>query len=132
MEIIYFFIGAVSVAVLFTVGWLLKIVQIQIKKVKNLEQDVQSIVSNDITEMDVRGIVDSRVDKHADNVSRELEIIQRELIAYNDKLDSNSQDNMNDIHRRIDGVRQELMEQININRVGNKRNITNGDLQNEY
>lgn len=132
MEIIYFFIGAVSVAVLFTVGWLLKVVQMQIKQVQNLEQDIQAIVSNDITEVDVRGIVDSRVDKYADVVSREFERIERELITYADKLDNNSQDNMNEIHRRIDDVRRGLMEQINVNRVGNRRNVTNGDLQNEY
>lgn len=132
MEIIYFFIGAVSVAVLFTVGWLLKVVQMQIKQVQNLEQDIQAIVSNDITEVDVRGIVDSRVDKYADVVSREFERMERELIIYADKLDNNSQDNMNEIHRRIDDVQRGLMEQINVNRVGNRRNVTNGDLQNEY
>lgn len=132
MEIIYFFIGAVSVAVLFTVGWLLRVVQMQIKQVQNLEQDIQAIVSNDITEVDVRGIVDSRVDKYADVVSREFERMERELIIYADKLDNNSQDNMNEIHRRIDDVRRGLMEQINVNRVGNRRNVTNGDLQNEY
>ena len=47
MEIIYFFIGAVTVAVLFSVGWLLKIVQMQIKQIHNLEDVVNAIVSND-------------------------------------------------------------------------------------
>lgn len=132
MEIIYFFIGAVSVAVLFTVGWLLKVVQMQIKQVQNLEQDIQAIVSNDITEVDVRGIVDSRVDKYADSVSREFERIEREVINYTDGLHNNSMDNMKEIHRRIDDVKRDLMQSININRVTNKRNVTNGDLQNEY
>lgn len=132
MEIIYFFIGAVSVAVLFTVGWLLKVVQMQIKQVQNLEQDIQAIVSNDITEVDVRGIVDSRVDKYADSVSREFERIEREVINYTDGLHNNSMDNMKEIHRRIDDVKRDLMQSINVNRVTNKRNVTNGDLQNEY
>ena len=132
MEIIYFFIGAVSVAVLFTVGWLLKVVQMQIKQVQNLEQDIQAIVSNDITEVYVRGIVDSRVDKYADSVSREFERIEREVINYTDGLHNNSMDNMKEIHRRIDDVKRDLMQSINVNRVTNKRNVTNGDLQNEY
>ena len=72
MEMIYFFIGAVTVAVLFVVGWLFRIVQMQIKQIKSLEQDIQAMVSNDITEMDVRGIVDSRVDKFAANVERDM------------------------------------------------------------
>ena len=29
-------------------------------------------------------------------------------------------------------LKRDLMEQINTNRVGNRRNVTNGDLQNEY
>lgn len=132
METIYFFVGAVTVAVLFTIVWLLRIVSIQIKQVKNLKQDVQAIVSNDITESQVRAIVDSRVDKYADSVSREFERMERELITYVDNLDNNSQNNMKEIHRRIDDVRRGLIEQININSVTNTRRVTNSDLQSEY
>ena len=132
MEIIYFFIGAVTVAVLFSVGWLLKIVQMQIKQIHNLEDVVNAIVSNDITEEQVRAIVDSRVDKYADSVSREFERVEREVINYTDGLHNNSMDNMNEIHRRIDDVKRDLIQSINVNRVTNKRNVTNGDLQNEY
>jgi hypothetical protein len=132
MEIIYFFIGAVTVAVLFSVGWLLRIVQMQIKQIHNLESVVNAVVSNDITEEQVRAIVDSRVDKYAGSVSREFERVERGLIDYTDELNNNSMVNMNEIHRRIDDVKRDLMQSINVNRVTNKRNVTNGDLQNEY
>ena len=129
---IYFFIGAVTVAVLFVVGWLFKIVQMQIKQIKSLEQDIQAIVSNDITEMDVRGIVDSRVDKFAANVERDMtELRSNTDQEFSDIYTSISQ-NVEMLIRGDEQLRRELMDQININRVGNRRNITNGDLQNEY
>jgi hypothetical protein len=132
MEMIYFFIGAVTVAVLFVVGWLFKIVQMQIKQIKSLEQDIQAIVSNDITEMDVRGIVDSRVDKFAANVERDMtELRSNTDQEFSDIYTSISQ-NVEMLIRGDEQLRRELMDQININRVGNRRNITNGDLQNEY
>lgn len=132
MEMIYFFIGAVTVAVLFTVGWLFKIVQMQIKQIKSLEQDIQAIVSNDITEMDVRGIVDSRVDKFAANVERDMtELKSNTDQEFSDVYTSISQ-NVEMLIRGDENLKRELMDQININRVGNRRNITNGDLQNEY
>lgn len=132
MEMIYFFIGAVTVAVLFVVGWLFRIVQMQIKQIKSLEQDIQAMVSNDITEMDVRGIVDSRVDKFAANVERDMtELRSNTDQEFSDIYTSISQ-NVEMLIRGDEQLRRELMDQININRVGNRRNITNGDLQNEY
>lgn len=132
MEMIYFFIGAVTVAVLFTVGWLFKIVQMQIKQIRNLEQDIQAIVSNDITEMDVRGIVDSRVDKFAANVERDITELKSNIDReFSDVYTSVSQ-NVEMLIRGDEQLKRDLIEQINANRVGNRRNITNGDLQNEY
>jgi len=128
METIYFFIGAVTVAVLFTVGWLFKVVQMQIKQIRSLETVVNSIVSNDITEEDVRGIVDSRVDKYASNVEREFE----KTVNYVDGLNNNHYDNLNEVHRRIDDVVRDLKQEIDMSRVTNRRNVTNGDLQTEY
>lgn len=132
MEMIYFFIGAVTVAVLFTVGWLFKIVQMQIKQIKNLEQDIQAIVSNDITEMDVRGIVDSRVDKFSANIERDITELKSNIDReFNDVYTSVTQ-NVEMLIRGDEQLKRDLMEQINTNRVGNRRNVTNGDLQNEY
>ena len=128
METIYFFIGAVTVAVLFTVGWLFKVVQMQIKQIRSLETVVNSIVSNDITEGDVRGIVDSRVDKYASNVEREFE----KTVNYVDGLNNNHYDNLNEVHRRIDDVVRDLKQEIDMSRVTNRRSVTNGDLQTEY
>ena len=128
MEIIYFFIGAVTVAVLFSVGWLLKIVQMQIKQIHNLENVVNAVVSNDITEEQVRAIVDSRVDKYASNVEREFE----KTINYVDGLNHNHYDNLNETHRRIDDVARDLKQEIDMSSVTNRRNVTNSDLQNEY
>jgi hypothetical protein len=132
MEMIYFFIGAVTVAVLFTVGWLFKIVQMQIKQIKNLEQDIQAIVSNDITEGDVRGIVDSRVDKFAANVEKDITELKSNIDReFNDVYTSVTQ-NVEMLIRGDEQLKRDLIEQINANRVGNRRNVTNGDLQNEY
>ena len=128
METIYFFIGAVTVAVLFSVGWLLRIVQMQIKQIHNLENVVSAVVSNDITEEQVRAIVDSRVDKYASNVEREFE----KTINYVDSLNNNHYDNLNETHRRIDDVARDLKQEIDMSRVTNRRNVTNSDLQNEY
>jgi hypothetical protein len=128
METIYFFIGAVTVAVLFSVGWLLRIVQMQIKQIHNLESVVSTVVSNDITEEQVRAIVDSRVDKYASNVEREFE----KTINYVDDLNNNHYGNLNETHRRIDDVARDLKQEIDMSRVTNRRNVTNSDLQNEY
>ena len=128
METIYFFIGAVTVAVVFAIVWLLRVVSSQIKQIQDLERGLESVVSNDITESDVRAIVDSRVDKYASNVEREFE----KTTNYVDSLNNNQYDNLNEVHRRIDDVVRELKNEININRVTNTRRVTNSDLQSEY
>ena len=56
METIYFFVGAVTVAVVFTMVWLLRVVSQQIKQIQGLERGLESVVSNDITEAQVRAI----------------------------------------------------------------------------
>lgn len=129
---IYFFIGAVTVAVLFVVGWLFKIVQMQIKQIKSLEQDIQAIVSNDITEMDVRGIVDSRVDKFAVQVERDITELKSNIDREFNNIYTSVTQNVEMLIRGDEQLKRDLIEQINVNRVGNRRNITNGDLQNEY
>ena len=68
METIYFLIGALSVTVPIIMGWLLSKVSKQTNQIQQLEKLVDSIVSNDITEPQIRAIVDSLVDKHADLV----------------------------------------------------------------
>jgi len=128
METIYFFVGAVTVAVVFAIVWLLRVVSSQIKQIQDLERGLDSVVSNDITESDVRAIVDSRVDKYASNVEREFE----KTVNYVDSLNNSQYDNLNEVHRRIDDVVRELKNEININRVTNTRRVTNGDLQSEY
>ena len=128
METIYFFIGAVTVAVVFAIVWLLRIVSMQIKQIQDLYNRYNRVVSNDITESDVRAIVDSRVDKYASNVEREFE----KTVNYVDSLNNNQYDNLNKVHHRIDDVIRELKNEININRVTNTRRVTNSDLQSEY
>lgn len=132
METIYFFIGAVTVAVLFTVGWLFKVVQMQIKQIRSLESEIQAIVSNDITEMDVRGIVDSRVDKFASSVEKEFSDLRRDNDQEYSNIYTSITQNVEMLIRGDEQLKRDLIEQINANRVGNRRNITNGDLQNEY
>lgn len=128
METIYFFVGAVTVAVVFAIVWLLRVVSSQIKQIQDLERGLENVVSNDITESDVRAIVDSRVDKYASNVEREFE----KTVNYVDSLNNNQYDNLNEIHRRIDDVMRDLKQEIDMNRVTNRRSVTNGDLQTEY
>lgn len=128
METIYFFVGAVTVAVIFAIVWLLRVVSSQIKQIQNLSRHLENLVSNDITESDVRAIVDSRVDKYASFVEREFE----KTTNYVDSLNNNQYDNLNEVHRRIDDVMRDLKQEIDINRVTNRRSVTNGDLQTEY
>ena len=132
METLYFFIGAVTVTVVLAVVWLLRVVSSQINQIRMIEAVVNNMVSNDITENDVRAIVDSRVDKYADSVSREFERMERDIINYVEGLNTNNIDNMNEIHRRIDDVKRDLITQININQVTNTRRVTDGGLQSEY
>ena len=128
METIYFLIGALSVTVPIIMGWLLSKVSKQTNQIQQLEKLVDSIVSNDITEPQIRAIVDSRVDKHADLVSREFE----KTINYIESLHKNSEDNMSNVFRYIDDTKRDLESQINVNRITNTRRVTDGGLQSEY
>lgn len=132
METIYFFVGAVTVAVVFSMMWLLRIVSIQIKQIQNLEKGLDSVVSNDITEAQVRAIVDSRVDKTADSIVRELENTKKDLSQMDYELDRNIRDEMEKLYRYIDDVKRDLTNQININSITNTRRVTDGGLQSEY
>ena len=132
METIYFFVGAVTVAVVFSMVWLLRIVSIQIKQIQGLERGLESVVSNDITEAQVRAIVDSRVDKTADSIFREIETTKKDLSQMDFELDRNIRDEMEKLYRYIDDVKRDLINQININRVTNNRKVTDSDLQSEY
>ena len=132
METIYFFVGAVTVAVVFSMVWLLRIVSIQIKQIQGLERGLESVVSNDITESQVRAIVDSRVDKTADAIFREIETTKKDLSQMDFELDRNIRDEMEKLYRYIDDIKRDLTNQININRVTNNRKVTDGDLQSEY
>lgn len=128
METIYFLIGALSVTVPIIMGWLLSKVSKQTNQIQQLEKLVDSIVSNDITEPQIRAIVDSRVDKHADLVSREFE----KTINYVESLHKNSEDHMGSVFRYIDDTKRDLESQINVNRITNTRRVTDGGLQSEY
>lgn len=132
METIYFFVGAVSVAVVFAMVWLLRVVSQQIKQIQNLEKGLDSVVSNDITEAQVRAIVDSRVDKTADSIFREIETTKKDLSQMDFELDRNIRDEMEKLYRYVDDVKRDLTNQINTNRVLNTRRVTDGDLQSEY
>ncbi len=82
--------------------------------------------------MEVRGIVDSRVDKFAANVERDITELKSNIDReFNDVYTSVTQ-NVEMLIRGDEQLKRDLIEQINANRVGNRRNITNGDLQNEY
>lgn len=128
METIYFLVGAVTVAVVFTMVWLLRVVSHQIKQIQNLEKGLENVVLNDITESQIRAIVDSRVDKYADQVSREFE----RTTTYVEGLHKSSEDYMGKIIRHIDDTKRDLELQINSNRVTNTRRVTDGGLQSEY
>jgi len=128
METISFLIGALSVIVPCVMGWLLVKVSNQSKQIKTLETLTNSIVSNDITESDVRAIVDSRVDKYASTVDREFD----HNLNVIDQTKSAIQGEINQIHRRIDDEVREIRNEININRVTNTRRVTDGGLQSEY
>ena len=132
METIYFFVGAVTVAVVFAIVWLLRVVSSQIKQIQDLERGLESVVSNDITESDVRAIVDSRVDKHASNVEREFSDLRRDNDQEYQNIYSTISQNYDQSGRIMEEQRRALLEQINLNRVTNTRRVTDGDLQSEY
>lgn len=132
MEALFFFAGVATVSVLLALGWVLKVVTVQVKQFRKLEDVVESVTRDMITENDVRAIVDSRVDKFAASIEREI----AELRSDNDRefgeIYTSISQNVEMLIRGDEQLRRELMDQININRVTNNRNVTNGDLQTEY
>ena len=132
METIYFIVGAVSVSVLFIVGWLVSVVSKQLKQIHNLETVVSSIEANDITESDVRGIVDSRVDKYSLLVDRRFEDVLRLSDDNFREINQTVGREMENIYRDINTLSKDLINRIEFNQVTNTRKVTDGGLQSEY
>ena len=132
METIYFIIGAVSVSVLFIIGWLVSVVSKQLKQIHNLETVVSSIEANDITESDVRGIVDSRVDKYSLLVDRRFEDLLRLSDDNFREINQTVGREMENIYRDINTLSKDLINRIEFNQVTNTRKVTDGGLQSEY
>jgi hypothetical protein len=132
METIYFIVGAVSVSVLFVVGWLVSVVSKQLKQIHNLERVVSSIEANDITESDVRGIVDSRVDKYSLYVDKRFDDSLRLSDDNFREINQSSSRQFENVYRDINELSKNLQERIYNNQVTNTRKVTDGDLQSEY
>ena len=132
METIYFIVGAVSVSVLFVVGWLVSVVSKQSKQIHNLERVVSNIEANDITESDVRGIVDSRVDKYSLSVDKSLDELSRSSDGLLSEMDRTFSREMENVYRNINELSKDLQERIYNNQVSNTRKVTDGNLQSEY
>lgn len=132
METIYFIVGAVSVSVLFVVGWLVNVVSKQSKQIHNLERVVSNIEANDITEIDVRGIVDSRVDKYSLSVDKSLDELSRSSDGLLSEMDRTFSREMENVYRNINELSKDLQERIYNNQVSNTRKVTDGNLQSEY
>ena len=132
METIYFIVGAVSVSVLFVVGWLVSVVSKQLKQIHNLERVVSSIEANDITESDVRGIVDSRVDKYSLYVDKRFDDSLRLSGDNFREINQSSSRQFENVYRDINELSKNLQERIYNNQVTNTRKVTDGDLQSEY
>ena len=132
METIYFIVGAVSVSVLFVVGWLVSVVSKQSKQIHNLERVVNNIEANDITESDVRGIVDSRVDKYSLLVDKSLDELSRSSDGLLSEMDRTFSREIEDVYRNINELSKNLQERIYNNQVSNTRKVTDGNLQSEY
>jgi predicted thioredoxin/glutaredoxin len=132
METIYFIVGAVSVSVLFVVGWLVSVVSKQLKQIHNLERVVSSIEANDIIESDVRGIVDSRVDKYSLYVDKRFDDSLRLSDDNFREINQSSSRQFENVYRDINELSKNLQERIYNNQVTNTRKVTDGDLQSEY
>tara|TARA_R110000824_G_scaffold76113_1_gene192970 strand:- start:21907 stop:22305 length:399 start_codon:yes stop_codon:yes gene_type:complete len=132
METIYFIVGAVSVSVLFIVGWLVSVVSKQLKQIHNLETVVSNIEANDITESDVRGIVDSRVDKYSLYVDKRFDDSLRLSDDNFREINQSSSRQFENVYRDINELSKNLQERIYNNQVTNTRKVTDGDLQSEY
>lgn len=132
METIYFIVGAVSVSVLFIVGWLVSVVSKQSKQIHNLERVVSDIEENDITESDVRGIVDSRVDKYSLIVERKVDDLLRLSDDNFREINQTSSREFENVYRDINELSKNLQERIYNTQITNTRKVTDGDLQSEY
>jgi hypothetical protein len=132
METIYFIVGAVSVSVLFVVGWLVSVVSKQSKQIHNLERVVSDIEANDITESDVRGIVDSRVDKYSLIVDRKVDDLLRLSDDNFREINQTSSREFENVYRDINELSKNLQERIYNTQITNTRKVTDGDLQSEY
>lgn len=132
METVYFIIGIISISILFTIGWLVNVVLTQMQQLKNLKQAIHGVVSNDITESQVYDIVNSQINKTSDTLSNEIKGEKDNLSQIISKLDHNIKQEQGEIYRYIDNVKNDFKQEIEINRVTNRRNVTNGDLQTEY
>lgn len=132
METIYFIIGAVSVSVLFVIGWLVSVVSKQSKQIHNLETVVSNIKTNDITEGDVRGIVDSRVDKYSLYVDKRFDDSLRLFDDNFREINQTSSREFENVYRDINELSKDLQNRIYNNQVTNTRKVTDGNLQSEY
>jgi hypothetical protein len=132
METIYFIVGAVSVSVLFVIGWLVSVVSKQSKQIHNLERVVSDIEANDITESDVRGIVDSRVDKYSLIVDRKVDDLLRLSDDNFREINQTSSREFENVYRDINELSKNLQERIYNTQITNTRKVTDGDLQSEY
>lgn len=132
METIYFIVGAVSVSVLFVIGWLVVVVSKQSKQIHNLETVVSNIEANDITEIDVRGIVDSRVDKYSLIVDRKVDDLLRLSDDNFREINQTSSREFENVYRDINELSKDLQKRIYNNQVTNTRKVTDGNLQSEY
>jgi len=132
METIYFIVGAVSVSVLFVIWWLVSVVLKQSKQIHNLERVVSDIEANDITESDVRGIVDSRVDKYSLIVDRKVDDLLRLSDDNFREINQTSSREFENVYRDINELSKNLQERIYNTQITNTRKVTDGDLQSEY
>lgn len=132
METIYFIVGAVSVSVLFVVGWLVSVVSKQLKQIHNLEIVVSNIEANDITESNVRGIVDSRVDKYSLYVDKRFDDLLRLSDDNFREINQTSSREFENVYRDINELSKDLQKRIYNNQVTNTRKVTDGNLQSEY
>lgn len=132
METIYFIVGVVSVSVLFIVGWLVNVVLKQLKQIHNLEIVVRNIEANDITESNVRGIVDSRVDKYSLYVDKRFDDLLRLSDDNFREINQTSSREFENVYRNINELSKNLQKRIYNNQVTNTRKVTDGNLQSEY
>ena len=93
---------------------------------------MSSIEANDITESDVRGIVDSRVDKYSLLVDRRFEDLLRLSDDNFREINQTVGREMENIYRDINTLSKDLINRIEFNQVTNTRKVTDGGLQSEY